>query len=111
MVGALLLVKRDIEREQPRRRRVDGHRGVHLGERNALEQALHVAKMGDRYADLADFTAGKRMVRIVAGLGRQVEGDRKPGLTLGEVLPVKLVGGLSRGMAGIGAEQPRLVPL
>ena len=111
MVGVLLLGKRDIEREQPRRRRVDGHRGVHLGEGDALEQGLHVAEMGDRHADFTHLAAGKRMVRIVARLGRQVEGDRKPGLTLGEVLPVKLVGGLSRGMAGIGAEQPRLVPL
>ena len=80
-------------------------------ERDALEQAPHVAEMGDRHADLADLAAGERMVGVVAGLGRQIEGDRKPGLTLGEVLPVKLVGGLGRGMAGIGAEQPGLVPL
>ena len=108
---ALLLGERDIEREQPGRRGVDGHRGVHLSQRNALEQAPHVAEMGDRHAHLADFAAGQRMVGVVAGLGRQIEGDRKPGLPLGEVLPVKLVGGACRGMAGIGAEQPGLVPL
>ena len=71
----------------------------------------HVAEMGDRHADLADLAAGQRVIGIVAGLGRQVEGDRKPGLALGEVPPVELVGGLGRGMAGIGAEQPGLVPL
>jgi hypothetical protein len=47
--------------------------------------------MGDRYADLAHLAAGERVVGIVAGLGRQVEGDGKPGLPLGEVLPVQLV--------------------
>ena len=111
VVGALLLGERDIEREQPGRRGVDGHRGVHLVERDALEQAPHVAEMGDRHADLADLAAREHVVGVVAGLGRQVEGDREPGLTLGEVPPVKLVGGLGRGMAGIGAEQPGLVPL
>ena len=73
--------------------------------------APHVAEMGDRHADLADLAAGERMVGIVAGLGRQIEGDRKPGLALGEVLPVQLVGGLRRGMARIGAEHPGLVAL
>ena len=109
LVGALLLGERRIEREQPGGGGVDGHRGVHLGQRDALEQAAHVAEMGDRHADLADLAARQRMVGIVAGLGRQIEGDRKSGLALGEVAPVKLVGGGRRRMSRIGAEQPGLV--
>ncbi len=111
VVGALLLGERDIERKQPSGRRIDGHRGVHLGQGDALEQAPHIAEMGDRHADLAYLAAGEDVVGIVARLGRKVEGDRKPGLTLGQVPPVKLVRGLGRGVAGISAEQPRFVPL
>ena len=47
-VCALLVGERDIEREQPGGRGVDGHGGVHLGQGDALEQAAHVAEMGDR---------------------------------------------------------------
>ena len=42
---AVALRDRDVQREQPRRRRVDRHRRVHLVERDALEQRVHV---GDR---------------------------------------------------------------
>ena len=110
-VDALLVGERDIERQQPGGGGVDGHRGVHLAERDAVEQRAHVAEMGDRHADLADLAAGERIVGVVAGLGRQVEGDRKAGLALGEVLPVELVGGFRRRMPRIGAEHPGLVAL
>jgi len=59
--------------------------------------------MSHRDADLADLPAGELMVRVVAGLGRQIEGDRQAGLALGEVAPVELVGFRGRGMARIGA--------
>ena len=88
--NALLVGHRDIERQQPGGGRIDGHRGVHAVERNALEKGPHVADMGDRHADLADFAARQGMVGVIAGLGRQVEGDGEAGLALGE----------------IGAEQP-----
>jgi hypothetical protein len=110
-VGALFLGQRRVEREQPGGRGIDRHRGIHLGQRNALEQGAHVAEMRDRHADLADFAAGEAMVRVVAGLGRQIEGDRKPGLPLGQVPPVERIGRGGGGMARIGAEQPGFVPL
>ena len=50
-----------------------------------------LAEMGDRDADLADLAGGQRMVGVVAGLGRQVEGDRQPGLPFGQVRAVQLV--------------------
>ena len=110
-VDALLVGERHVERQEPRRGGVDGHRGVHLAERNALHQRPHVAEMGDRHADLANLAAGERVVGIVAGLGRQVESDRKPRLALGQILPVELVGGLRRRMSRIGAEHPGFVAL
>ena len=50
-----------------------------------------MAEVHDRHADLADLALGQRRVRVVPGLGGQVEGDRQPGLALGQVRPVQLV--------------------
>ena len=46
--------QRDIEREKPWCSGINGHGGVHPLEWNPIEQALHVADMGNRYADLSD---------------------------------------------------------
>ena len=71
------------------------------------------ARMSPRWrdgdADLADLAAGERVVAVVAGLGRQVEGDREAGLAAGEVRAVERVRGGGGGMAGVGAEEPGLV--
>ena len=67
----------------------------------------HVAQMVDRHADLADLAARQFVIAIIAGLRRQIEGDRKPGLPLGQIAAIKRVRGRGGGMAGIGAEQPR----
>ena len=82
---AVLLRHRHVEGEQPGRGGVDRHRRVHLVERDAVEQRVHVALVGDRDADLADLAARQLVIGVVAGLGGQVEGDREPGLALGEV--------------------------
>ena len=54
------------------------------------------ARMSPRWLigtpDLADLAAGQLVVGVVAGLGRQVEGDRQAGLALGQVAPVQRVG-------------------
>ena len=55
--NALLIGDRHIKREQPGGGGIDGHRGVHGCERNAVEQGPHVADMGDGDADFADFAA------------------------------------------------------
>jgi hypothetical protein len=75
------------------------------------EERPHVAEMADRHADLADLAAGEDMVAVVAGLGRQIEGDGEAGLARGEVRAVEGVRLLGRGMAGIGPEQPGFVAL
>src|SRR5690606_21599633 len=84
-------------------------RGVHGIKRDAIEQHAHVAEVRDRYADLADLVASERMIGVDAGLRRKIEGDGQAGLALGEVLPVERVRGGGRGMARIGAEDPRPV--
>ena len=105
---ALLVGHGDIERQQPRGRRIDRHRSVHLVERDAGQERPHVADVGDRHADLADLAFGQLVVAVVARLGGQVEGDGKAGLALRQVLTIELVGLRRRGMAGVGAEDPGL---
>src|SRR5215470_6429521 len=65
--------------------------------------------MRDRHADFADLAVGQRMVGIVTGLGRQIEGDRETGLAFAEVLAVELVRLVRGRMTGIGTEDPGLV--
>jgi hypothetical protein len=105
----LLVGERDVEREQPGGRRVDGHRRVHLPERDVVEQRAHVAQMRDRHTDLADFAFGERMVAVVSGLGGQIERDGETGLTFCEVLAIERVRIARVGVPGIGAEDPGLV--
>ena len=80
-----------------------------VGERDAVEQRAHVAEMGDRHADLADLAARQHVVAVVAGLGRQIEGDREAGLALGEILAIERVRLSGGRVARVGAENPGLV--
>ena len=108
---ALLLAGHDVQRQQPGRGRVDRHRGVHLTQRDALQQRRHVAAVGDRHADLPDLAARELVVGVVAGLRRQVERDREAGLALLQVAPVELVGRLRGRVARVGAHHPGTVAL
>ena len=110
-VDAVLLADRHVEREQPRGGGVDRHRRVHLVQRDAVEQRVHVALVGDRDADLADLAARELVVGVVAGLGGQVERDREAGLALLEVLAVERVRLPRGGMPRVGAHHPRPVGL
>ena len=65
---AVLLGGDDQQRQQPRGGRVDRHRRVHLVERDAVEEVVHVALVDDRDADLADLATGEGVVGVVAGL-------------------------------------------
>ena len=105
--AGLLLGDDLVEREQPHRGGVDRHRGVHLVERDVLEEPPHLAEVRDRHADLADLAARQRRVGVVAGLGGQVEGDREPGLPLGQVPAVERVGLRRRAVPGVGPHHPR----
>ena len=98
-VDPLVLGVGDVEGEEPCGGGVDGHRRVHLADGDLVEQLRHVTEVGDRDADLADLAGGLGSVRVVAGLGRQVEGDRQACLPLGQVGAVELVGGGGGGVA------------
>jgi hypothetical protein len=74
----LFVGERHIERQQPGGRGIDGHRRVHLAERNAVEQRAHVADMGDRTPTLPTSPLALRMVAVVAGLRRQIEATDSP---------------------------------
>ena len=108
-VDVVLLGDGHVERQQPGRGGVDRHRRVHLAERDAVEQLVHVALVGDRDADLADLAARELVVGVVAGLGGEVERDREAGLALLEVLAVEGVRLLGGGVAGVGPHDPRPV--
>ena len=108
-VDAVLLGHGHVEREQPGGRGVDRHRRVHLVERDAVEQRVHVALVGDRDADLAHLAARQLVVGVVARLGGEVERHRQAGLALGEVLAVELVRLARRGVARVGAHHPGAV--
>ena len=110
-VGVLLLGDHLVERQQPHRGGVDGHRRVHLRQRDVVEETAHLAEVRDGYADLADLAARKRRVGVVAGLGRQVEGDGEAGLPLGEVGAVERVGRRGGRVAGVRPHHPGAVLL
>jgi hypothetical protein len=107
----VLLGDRLVQGEQPHRGGVDRHRRVHLVERDAVEEGAHVTDVRDGDADLADLTDGELVVGVVAGLRRQVEGDREAGLPLRQVVAVQGVGLGRRGVAGVGAHDPGAVAL
>ena len=108
-VHALFFGDSDIQRQQPRSRRVDRHRCVHLFKRDIREQRAHVAKVADGNADFADFAFGQNVIAVIPGLGRQIEGYGKPCLPFGQVAPIKRVGGGCRGVPGVGPKQPGAV--
>ena len=110
-VDALVLRGRDVERQQPDRGGVDRHRGVHLVERDTLEQLLHGAEVRNRDTDLADLAAGERVIGVVSGLGRQIEGHAQARLAFREVGSIELVRCGCRAVTRVGPHDPRSVTL
>ena len=54
-----------------------------------LEQRPHIAEMRNGHTDLPDLARGQRVVGIVAGLGREIEGDGQAGLAIAFDLPTQ----------------------
>jgi hypothetical protein len=104
--GALFLAGHDEGGEHRDDGAVHGHRHRHLGKRDAVEEDLHVLHRIDRHACLADIALDAGVVGIVAPMGGEIEGDRKPLLPAGERLAVEGIGFLGRGEAGILADGP-----
>ena len=108
-LDSVLLGDRAVEAQEPGRGCVDRHRRVHLAQRDAVEQGVHVALVRDRDADLADLATRQHGVGVVPGLGGQVEGDRQARLALREVAAVELVRPAGVRMARVGAHDPGAV--
>ena len=100
------LCHRDVHRQQNARRRVDRHRRGDLLQRDLVEQLLHIVNGRNRNAHLPHFALRDRVVRVVADLGRQIEGDAQAGLSLPEQIAIALIGFLRRGEARILAHRP-----
>ena len=90
-IGALLFGNGDIERQKPRRCRVDRHRRVHLLQRNIFEQCAHIAQVADGHAHFTHFAARKDVIAVIACLGGQIEGNREACLTLRKIGAVERV--------------------
>ena len=108
---ALLLADELVQQQQACRGGVDGHRGGHLIQGDAVEGAAHVVDRVDRHAGAADLAETARVVGVQTQLCRQVEGHRQPRRALGEQVAVALVGLLRRGVARILAHRPRLLAI
>ncbi len=67
-IGTLFFGHSDIKRQQPWRCRIDGHRGVHLIQRDVLKQRAHIAQMGHWNANLANLTARQHMIAVISRL-------------------------------------------
>ena len=102
-LDALLLGHQLVEQQQHRGRRVDGHRGGDLVQRDAREQPPHVLQRVDRHPDLADLAGGSRRIGVIAHLGGQVEGHRQSGGAVGDQLQIPGVGLRRRA-------EPRVLP-
>ena len=87
--NALLLRRHNVERHDRQHRAVHGHRDRHLVQRNLVEENLHVLDRIDGHAGLAHVAHHALVVGIVAAMRRQIEGDRQPFLSRGQVAPVE----------------------
>ena len=63
----------------------------------------------DTLDDLADLATRQDVIAVIAGLRRQVESDRQPGLPLGQVGAIKRIRLRRRRVPRIGAEKPGVI--
>ncbi len=97
----------DVERHDRQHRAVHCHRHTDVAERDAGEQDPHVEDRVHRHAGHANIASHTRIVRVVAPVGRQIEGDRQALLARGEIAAIKGVRVFGRGEARILADRPR----
>jgi len=98
--------RRHVESNQDRCGGVDRHGGGNAVEGDPAEQRFHVLQRIDGDPDPAHFAGSQRVVRVVADLGRQVEGDRKTRLSTLQQVPVAAVGLGGGGVARVLAHGP-----
>jgi len=91
-VRALLFRNGQIHRPNDRGRRIDGHGGRDIRQRNFIKEHFHVGERADGHAALADFSFGERVIGVVAHQSGQVESRGEAGLALREEIAEALVG-------------------
>ena len=105
---ALLLRRDDVEGHDRQHRAVHRHRHRHLSERNLVEEDLHVLDRIDRHARLADVARHALVIRVVAAMRRQIEGDRESLLSRRQIAPVEGIRLLRGREARVLPDGPRL---
>ena len=96
----------DVACEYRQHGAVHGHRHRDAVEGNALEQDLHVLDRVDGHAGLADVAYDPRMVRVVAAVSGEVEGDRNALPAALERPSIEGVGLFGRRETGVLADRP-----
>ena len=105
---ALALGDDQVHRKDHRRRRVDGHRGRHPIERDAVEQRLHVGQRHDRDAALAHFAEREFVIGIAPHQRGQIERDAEPRAAGRQQVAIALVGLFRRAEPGKLPHRPQL---
>ena len=105
--GPVCLAHCLVERQQRRGRGVDRHRGRHLAQVDAVEQALHVI---DRHPYPPHLPPGAGAVGVVAHLRGKVERGGQAGLAGCQKVTKPLVGLLRAAEAGVLPHGPEAAP-
>ena len=79
--NALLFCRDYVAGHNRQHRAIHGHGHRHLIQRDAIEENLHVFNRVNRHTSLTHITLYPGMVRVIAAMGRQIEGDRQTLLT------------------------------
>jgi hypothetical protein len=103
---ALAARDRSVQREQDDRGGIDRHRRRHPIERNPAEQRVHVLDGIDGDADAAHLARCERVIRVVADLRGQIEGDAQPRDAVIEQIAKALVGFRRRREARVLPHRP-----
>ena len=106
-LGALLLSGNNVQGKNRQHCAVHRHGHRHAVQRDARKELTHVQDGVHGHACHTDIAGNTRVVRVVAAMGRQVEGDRQALLTGGQVTTVERVGLFSGGESGVLANRPR----
>ncbi len=88
----LFLSKGQIHCQKHCRWRINGHGGGNFIQGYLAKENSHVINGINGHSHLANLSHRKFMIRVVAGLSWQVEGDAKPGLTLFKQIAISFIG-------------------
>ena len=106
-IRALLFCHGQIHGPDDGRGRVYSHRCRDFGERDAIEEHLHIRKRTYGYPALAYFALRERMIGVVAHQRRQIESHGEPSLALLQQIPEARVGIFGSAEAGKLAHGPQ----